>query len=173
MKKAVSTALATGTAALALLALTAAPASAASATSSFELTFPGNKPHSLYNVENTATHSGQMTGKSVVWWQIMVDQVEDNSKRFTSFKITTRIEERLTKTTEDHVVTSKTCDLTKLVNDNYSWFAIEPANTCVAPSTTYDGELWWSTDSTIVYDIEGDGKGAFTKELQGSPLVHG
>lgn len=173
MRKLLPTGFAAGAAALALVAVAAAPASAASATSQFELAFPGNKPQTLYSVENTGTHSGQMTGKSVVWWQIMVDQVEDNSKRFTSFKITTRIEERLTKTTEDHVVTQKTCDLTKLVNDNYSWFLIEPVNTCVAPSTTYDGELWWSTDSTIVYDIEGDGKGAITKELQGSPLVHG
>jgi hypothetical protein len=114
-----------------------------------------------------------MTGKSVMSWQIVDDQVIDNSKRFTSFKITTRIEERLTKTTEDHVVTSKTCDLTKLVNDNYSWFQVEPANTCVAPSTVYDGELWWSTDSTIVYDIEGDDKGAITQQLVGSPLIHG
>lgn len=173
MRKLLTAGVASGAAALALIGLTAAPASAASARSGFEVYFPGDKPESMYNVENTGTVSGSMTGKSVVSWQIMVDQVIDNSKRFTSFKITTRIEERLTKDTEDHVVTKKTCDLTKLVNDNYSWFAIEPANTCVAPSTTYDGELWWSTDSTIVYDIEGDGKGAFTKELQGSPLVHG
>ncbi|MGP4085761.1 hypothetical protein [Streptomyces sp. KR55] len=101
-------------------------------------------------------------------WQIINNQAVDNSKRFTSFKITTRIEERLTKISEDHVVTSKTCDWTKLVNDNYSWFLVEP-NTCVAPSTVYGGELWWSTDTTIVYD----GKGAITQELLGSPLIHG
>ena len=173
MRKLLSTTAAGCSAALALVALAAAPASAGTTDSQFEVVFPGSKPQTLYSVQNTAALSGSMTGKSVVSWQILEDQVVDNSKRFTSFKITTRIEERLTKTSEDHVYTSKTCDWTKIVNDNYSWFQIEPGNTCVAPSAVYDGELWWSTDATIVYDIEGDGKGAFTKELQGSPLVHG
>ncbi|GAA3822904.1 hypothetical protein GCM10022403_065470 [Streptomyces coacervatus] len=173
MSKLLSTTVAGCAAALALVALAAAPAAAATADAQFEVVFPGNKPQTLYSVQNTATLSGNMTGKSVVNWQILDDQVVDNSKRFTSFKITTRIEERLTKTAEDHVVTSKTCDLTKLVNDNYTWFQVEPVNTCVAPPTVYDGELWWSTDSTIVYDIEGDGRGAATKDLQGAPLVHG
>ncbi|WP_393083487.1 hypothetical protein [Streptomyces sp. LN704] len=50
---------------------------------------------------------------------------------------------------------------------------VEPANTCTAPSALYDGELWWSTDSTIVYGIEGDGKDAITQETLGSPLIHG
>ncbi|NGO08356.1 hypothetical protein G5C60_12160 [Streptomyces sp. HC44] len=173
MRKLLPTTVAGGAAALALVALAATPASAGTADSQFDVVFPGDKPHSAYYVQNTATLSGRMTGKSVMSWQIMDDQVVDNSKRFTSFKITTRIEERLTKTTEDHVVTSKTCDWTKLVNDNYSWFLLEPANTCVAPAAVYDGELWWSTDATVVYDIEGDGKGAITQELLGSPLIHG
>ncbi|GAA4294750.1 hypothetical protein GCM10023086_07290 [Streptomyces venetus] len=173
MRKLLSTTVAGGAAALALVALAAAPASAGTADSQFDVVFPGQKPQTTYYVQNTGTVSGSMTGKSVMSWQIIDDQVVDNSKRFTSFKITTRIEERLTKTSEDHVVTSKTCDLTKLVNDNYSWFQVEPANTCVAPSTVYDGEVYWSADATIVYDIEGDGKGAITKETLGSPLIHG
>ncbi|MFE2419429.1 hypothetical protein [Streptomyces hokutonensis] len=72
-------------------------------------------------------------------WEILEDQVIDNSKRFTSF----------------------------------SWLLNKPVNTCTAPSTIYDGEVFWSSDSTIVYDIEGDGKGPVTQELLGSPLVHG
>jgi len=173
MRKFLSTTAMGGAAALALVALAAGPASAGTAHSTFDVIFPGQKPQTSYYVDNTATLSGRLTGNSVMSWNIIDDQVVDNSKRFTSFKITTRIEERLTKTSEDHVITSKTCDLTKLVNDNYTWFQVEPANTCVAPSTTYDGEVYWSTDSTIVFDIEGDGKGAITKDLQGSPLVHG
>ncbi|MGI5377996.1 hypothetical protein ACQEV2_27855 [Streptomyces sp. CA-251387] len=160
--------------ALATGVLLASPAAAASADSSFEVYFPGNKPESLYHVTNTATAAGgKITAKSVVSWQILVDQVIDNSKRFTSFKITTRLESRPGKDSADVVETAKTCDLTKLVNDEYTWFEITPANTCTAPSMTYDGEVWWSSDSTVVYDIEADGKGAVTKELQGSPLVHG
>ncbi|CAM5409745.1 hypothetical protein [Streptomyces purpurascens] len=173
MRKLLSTTVAGGAAALALVALAAAPAAAGTADSQFDVVFPGQKPQTTYYVENTGNVSGGVTGKSVVSWGIIDDQVVDNSKRFTSFKITTRIEERLTKTSGDHVVTSKTCDLTKLVNDNYSWFAVDPANTCVAPSAVYDGGLWWSTDATIVYDIEGDGKGAVTQETLGSPLIHG
>ncbi|MGW0284043.1 hypothetical protein ACWDXT_13120 [Streptomyces sp. NPDC003236] len=162
--------------AVALGALLAGPAAAAttSTTTTFDITFPGSKPQSEYYVDNSlALKNGGLATRSMTYWQILDDQVIDNSKRFTSFKITSRVEERLTKTSEDHVVTSKTCDLTQLVNDNYSWFQDEPANNCVAPSPVYDGEVFWSTDATVVYDIEGDGHGAFTKELTGSPLVHG
>ena len=165
-----------GAAALAVCMLLASPASAAgvSATSHFDVVFPGEKPQTTYSVENTATNSGgKITAKSVVTWQIVDDTVQDTSKRFTSFKITTRLETRLSKDGADVVNTSKTCDLTKLVNDNYSWSIVDPANTCTAPSLTYDGDVWWSSDATIVYDIEGDGKGAITKDLLGSPLVHG
>ncbi|GHI02319.1 hypothetical protein AQI88_26550 [Streptomyces cellostaticus] len=160
--------------AVALGVLLAGPAAAASTTTQFDVTFPGKKPTTEYYGENSGTlKDGNMTAKSVMSWQILDDQVIDNSKRFTSFKITTRLEERLTKTTEDHVVTSKTCDLTKLVNDNYTWFQNEPVNTCAAPSAVYDGEVYWSADATIVYDIEGDGRGPITQQLTGSPLVHG
>ncbi|MFF4351735.1 hypothetical protein [Streptomyces sp. NPDC001530] len=160
--------------ALAAGVLLATPAAAASATTDFDVYFPGQKPESQYHVTNTAAVSGgRITAKSVVNWQILVDQVIDNSKRFTSFKITTRLESRPGKDSADVVETSKTCDLTKLVNDNYTWFLIEPVNTCTAPSMVYDGEVFWSSDSTVVYDIEGDGKGAITKEIGGSPLAHG
>ena len=164
------------TSAVALGVLLAGPAAAWSASSQFDVVFPGQKPQTTYYVENTGantTSNGNMTGKSVVYWQLGVDQVIDGSKRFTSFKITTRIEERLSKTSEDHVVTKKTCDMTEIVNDHYAWSYDAPENTCVAPSTTYDGELWWSSDATVVYDIEGDGKGAITQELEGTRLVHG
>ena len=109
-----------------------------------------------------------MTGKSVVYWQVIHDHV-----KFTSFKVTTRIEERLSRTSEDHVVTTKTCDLTEMVNDQVRWWMDHPSNTCVAPSTTYDGELYWSSDATVVYDLVDDDKGRITQELEGSPLIHG
>ncbi|WP_086561798.1 hypothetical protein [Streptomyces africanus] len=164
------------TSAVALGVMLAGPAAAWTASTQFDVVFPGQKPQTTYYVENTGantTSNGNMTGKSVVYWQLGVDQVIDGSKRFTSFKITTRIEERLSKTSEDEVVTKKTCDLTAVVNDHYAWSFDSPENTCVAPSITYDGELYWSSDATIVYDIEGDAKGAITQELPGTALVHG
>ncbi|MEY2246559.1 hypothetical protein AB8A21_27115 [Streptomyces sp. BF23-18] len=163
-------------AAVAACMLLAAPASATGqfSRSQFDVVFPGQKPATTYYAQNTATQkNGLISGKSMVSWQIIDDQAVDLSKRFTSFKVTTTLEERLSKTSEDHVVTTKTCDLTRLVNDNYTWFLDEPVNNCAAPSALYDGEVWWSADSTVVYDIEGDGKAAITQNLQGSPLVHG
>ncbi|MFD4540895.1 hypothetical protein [Streptomyces bauhiniae] len=163
-------------AAVASCVLLAAPASATDqfSRSQFDVAFPGQKPATTYYVQNTARlKDGLISGKSTASWQILDDQAIDLSKRFTRFKITRRREERLTKTSEDHVVTAKTCDLTRLVNDNYTWFLDEPLNNCATTSTVYDAEAWWSADSTVVYDIEGDGKAAVTKDLQGSPLVHG
>ncbi|KOX00754.1 hypothetical protein ADK65_14180 [Streptomyces sp. NRRL B-1140] len=162
--------------AVALGVLFAGPAAAWTASAQFDVVFPGQKPQTTYYVENTGaqtTSNGNMTGKSVVYWQLGVDQVIDASKRFTSFKITTRVEARLGKSAEDEVITKKTCDMTAIINDHYAWSYDSPDNTCVAPSATYDGELWWSSDATVVYDIEGDGKGAITQELPGTQLVHG
>ncbi|MFI6403265.1 hypothetical protein [Streptomyces sp. NPDC050548] len=163
-----------GAALLAAVALLATPASAASSGSDFSVIFPGDKPATAYHVENTASvANGRITAKSVVSWEILEDQVIDNGKRFSSFKITARLESRPGKDNPDAVETSRTCDLTQLVDDHYTWLLNEPVNTCTAPSTIYDGEVFWSSDSTIVYDIEGDGKGPVTQELLGSPLVHG
>ena len=162
--------------AVALGVLMAGPAAAWTASSQFDVVFPGQKPKTTYIVENNGVHAPNgsgMTGKSTVYWQLAVDHVVDGSTRFTSFKITTRIEERLTKDGEDHVVTKKTCDMTAVINDHYAMNYDTAENTCVAPSTTYDGELYWSSDATIVYDIAGDDKGAITQELQGTTLIHG
>ncbi|MFG2134947.1 hypothetical protein ACGFNV_45405 [Streptomyces sp. NPDC048751] len=154
--------------ALALGMWLASPAAATTGKSEFTVVYPDQKPRTTFWVENVGAWSGNMTGKSVVYWQVIDDQVP-----FTSFKITTRIEERLTRTSEDHVVTSKTCDLTEIVNDHAAWWRDDTANICVAPPVTYDGELYWSSDATVVYDLVGDGKGPITQELDGSPLIHG
>lgn len=158
----------------------ASPAAAVSSCSDdfahqFNIIFPGQKPETTYYIPNCAdVTSGKVTASSTVRWQIVDDQVIDNSKRFTSFKITTRVESHADSGGSDTIVTTKTCDLTALLNADYSGPAEDgPANRCVAPTATYDKNLWWSSDATLVYDIEGDGKGAITKELYGSPLLHG
>ncbi|MGW7523801.1 hypothetical protein [Streptomyces sp. NPDC054783] len=150
------------------------PASAATNTSDFTVTFPDKRPATTYYVANEAKLvNGRISATSHVSWQILDDQVVDLSKRFTSFVITTRLEGRPGKDSPDAIDATKTCDLTKLVNEHYTWFLDEPVNTCTVPSELYDGDVWWSSDSTVVYDIAGDGKGPVTKELKGSPLVHG
>ncbi|WP_329338453.1 hypothetical protein OG866_26650 [Streptomyces sp. NBC_00663] len=160
--------------ALAVGILTASPAAAAAATSDFDVIFPDQRPQTWFHVENAASVvGGNITVNSKIWWQIVDDQVVDNSTRFNSLKITNRLESRPGKDSADVIEATRTCDVTKLANDNYTWFLDEPVNNCAAPSTVYDGEVWWSSDSTVVYDIAGDGKGSFTVELLGSPLVHG
>jgi len=158
----------------------ASPAAAVSSCSDqfehqFYIVFPGQKPATYYYIANCVdVTSGKVTASSNVSWQIVDDQVIDNSKRFTSFKITTRVESRSDSGASDAIVASKTCDWTALFNDDYSGPAEPgPATTCKVPSVTYNKELYWSSDSTIVYDIEGDAKGAITKQLVGSPLMHG
>ncbi|MFI7408573.1 hypothetical protein ACIBU0_07905 [Streptomyces sp. NPDC049627] len=153
--------------------LMASPAAAWTANSQFDVTFPNQRPKTTYMVEQNGAVKGDMTGKSVVYWQLVPGATLGDGTRFTSFKITTRIEERLTPDGEDHVATKKTCDMTEIINNYYNWSFDTAQNTCVAPSTTYDGELYWSSDATIVYDIAGDDKGAITQELQGTTLIHG
>jgi hypothetical protein len=163
-------------AAVASCMLLEAPASATDqfSRSQFDVVSSGQKLVTTSYVQNTVRlKDGLISGKVTASRQIRDGQAIDLSKRFTSFEITTRLEERLTKTSEDHVVTTRTCDLPRLVNDNHTWFLDEPVNNCPAPSTVYDGEVEWSADSTVVHDIEGDGKAAIAKDPQSSPLVHG
>ena len=159
--------------ALAVGILAASPAAAVTNTSEFDVVLPGSKPDTRFWVDNEAkVVAGRITDYSVTYWENLEDVV-DTSKRFTSFKITSRLETRLSQDGADVVEATKTCDLTSLVNANAEYFLREAANTCSAPYTTYDGEVWWSSDSTVVYDIEGDSKGAITVETLGSPLIHG
>lgn len=159
----------------------AAPASAVGSCSDsfkdqFDVINPGDKPDQTYYIENCAdVTNGKVTGHSATSWQMLDLQAIDLGKRFTSFKVTTRLEARSGPTAPDvdKVITSKTCDLTELVNKHYEYGATDRgASTCAAPAATYDKNLWWSTDSTVVYDIEGDGKGPITRQLTGSPLLH-
>ncbi|MEI5103399.1 hypothetical protein RB200_38910 [Streptomyces sp. PmtG] len=94
--------------------------------------------------------------------------------------VTTRIEARkdaYPPFDEDKVITSKSCDLTALVNKYVDYTGQEddfenPPNRCVAPAAAFDKNLWWSTDTTITYDIAGDEKGPITQQVDGSPLLH-
>ncbi|MFB7055942.1 hypothetical protein ACFCXT_22780 [Streptomyces vinaceus] len=155
----------------------ASPAAAVSScgenSGSVDIAFPGKKPQSLYSFMNCADVSnGKVSAWTWTTWQMMVDVAEDPGKRFTSFKVTTRLEKREWGGV-DTVVSSTTCDLTRMVNENLGWAALEKENKCLAPSATYDKNMWWSSDSTVSYDIEGDGKGVITKQLTGSPLLFG
>ncbi|KUF20173.1 hypothetical protein AT728_30925 [Streptomyces silvensis] len=164
----------------------AAPAHAAGSCSDplkndFGVTIPGPRPDLTFYVKNCADVTGtKVTGHSFTSWRPVDPQGHLDEKRFASFVVTTRIESRVSPTPpldQDKVVTSTSCDLTSLVNKHVNYTGNEdewenPPNRCVAPSATFDDELWWSTDSTIVYDIVGDGKGAMTQQLDGSPLLH-
>ncbi|MEU2449840.1 hypothetical protein ABZ605_07255 [Streptomyces sp. NPDC012765] len=109
---------------------------------------------------------GKVRGKATVNWAFINDGQSDLAgKRFTSFKVTTRLESRAPGGA-DAVVHSTTCDLTATINAN-----AEGSYTCLTPAAILDPSKQWSGDATVVYDIEGDAKGAITWQLTGSPLM--
>ncbi|MER7049123.1 hypothetical protein [Streptomyces jumonjinensis] len=135
---------------------------------------PGDKPDTWVHVDtcvklhDLAQAPAWVSGRSAVNWQILVDQVIDRSKRFTSFKVTTRLESRPSATGADTVQSTRTCDFT--ANLNADWAHSTSLNCHAIPvDNPVDTILWWSTDSTVVYDLEGDTQGPITWELTGSP----
>ncbi|WP_030566295.1 hypothetical protein [Streptomyces aureocirculatus] len=164
----------------------AAPAHAAESCTDpvkndFSVTTPGPRPDLTFYVKNCADITGsKVTGHSFTSWRPVDPQGHLDEKRFTSFVIKTRIEARKAPQPpldEDKVITYRTCDLTDLVNKHVDYTGNEddyenPPNRCDAPAADYDKNLWWSTDSTVVYDIADDGKGAITQQVNGSALLH-
>ncbi|MEU8772454.1 hypothetical protein [Streptomyces sp. NPDC048606] len=128
---------------------------------------PGGIPEAQLYVPTCveALPGNKVRGKATVNWGFINDGEIDNSKRFASFKVTTRLESRVPGGT-DVVVNSKTCDLTADINATNNG-----AFTCLSPEATLDPSKRWSGDATVVYDIEGDKKGAITWQLVGSPLM--
>ncbi|MFD4866135.1 hypothetical protein [Streptomyces sp. NPDC058412] len=113
-----------------------------------------------------ALPDNKVRGKVTVNWAFINDGQSDmTSKRYTSFKVTTRLESRVPGGT-DATVTTKTCDLTANINS-----VTEGKFTCLTPSATLDPNKQWSGDATVVFDIEGDNKGPVTWQLTGSPLM--
>lgn len=185
MRKTISGAL-TAAAVMAGGVVLATPAQAAGSCTDpfkneFSVTTPGPRPDLTFYVKNCADVTGnKVTGHSFTSWRPVDPQGHLDEKRFASFVVTTRIEARDSPNPpldQDKVVTSRTCDLTALVNKYADYTGNEddfenPPNRCLAPSATFNANLWWSTDSTIVYDIVGDGKGEMTQQVNGSALLH-
>ncbi|QCX77888.1 hypothetical protein C9F11_21280 [Streptomyces sp. YIM 121038] len=147
----------------------------------FNVTIPGPRPDLTFYIKNCANViDNEVTGYSLTSWGPIDPQGRLEDKRFTSFVITTRIEAREgvpAPFNKDKVITSKSCDLTALVNKHVEFVGREddfedPVSRCVAPAATFDNNLWWSADSTITYDIEGDSQGTITQQVNGSPLLN-
>ncbi|MFD3780314.1 hypothetical protein [Streptomyces sp. NPDC058612] len=119
-----------------------------------------------------ALADNKIRGKATVGWEFINDGQSDmTSKRFNSFKITTRLERREPGAAEatDVVVTSKTCDFTADINKQA--VSAPSVFACLTPAVTLDGTKEWSGDATVVYDVAGDTKGSITWQLNGSPLM--
>ncbi|WP_327255359.1 hypothetical protein [Streptomyces sp. NBC_01244] len=111
----------------------------------------------------------KVRGKATVGWEFLNDGQSDmTSKRFNSFKITTRLESR-DESGADHVILSKTCDFT--IDINSRPVSLPTVFQCATGALALDGQTRWSGDATIVYDIAGDTKGAVTWQLNGSPIM--
>ncbi|MEU1376865.1 hypothetical protein ABZ442_24850 [Streptomyces triculaminicus] len=140
---------------------------AAHSSRTFDL--PGRKPTTTLYADVCADRSGEAVRGAVdIYWQIDDDRVQDNGKRFTSVRITSRLERRTGASGADQVVATRTCDVTDRLNKDYSSAV---ALSCTTPWTGYDPAYRWSGDATVTVDIEGDGKGPVTWELPGSPLT--
>ncbi|MET4921022.1 hypothetical protein P3L51_01345 [Streptomyces sp. PSRA5] len=139
--------------------------------SSRAIDLPGLKPDTLVSVEQCLELQGAtVQASSSLVWQILDDVVQDRGKRFTSFKVTNRLETRLAPGEVPRSVTTKTCDFTAQLNAAWSnSVAIE----CAAPAAAYNSEQSWASGATVVYDLEGDGKGAVTWEIASAPLIRG
>ncbi|ANW22460.1 hypothetical protein [Streptomyces clavuligerus] len=195
MRRSRTTSLKLSTAAATLALLTsgiafAAPASATTATAtpaparawpeqcksdgvnSRQVDLPGTRPTTWITGKNCVQlHQPQapawVSGRTAIDWDTMEEPITDRSKRFTSFKVTTRLESRPSQTGTDTVQSSRTCDFTANLNADFSGMNLY----CYAlpVDNPVDTILWWSTDATIVYDLEGDTQGPITWELEGSP----
>ncbi|MEU5053176.1 hypothetical protein [Streptomyces sp. NPDC021096] len=130
---------------------------------------PGLKPTMIHSAHVCSRRSGASIKSMVrLYWQIEEDVIQDRSKRYTSFKVTNRLERRSGASGADSVVTTKACDVTNEVNGDYgNSVGLE----CASPSATFDPAYKWSGDAAIVYDIEGDNKGPITWKLTGSALT--
>ncbi|MGE7386493.1 hypothetical protein ACQKM2_13555 [Streptomyces sp. NPDC004126] len=128
---------------------------------------PGGIPEAVMYVPTCieAVPGGKVRGKTDVNWSFTHDGQIDRSKRFSSFKVTVRLEGRVPGGT-DTVVTSRTCDVTSRIN------SIDIGNLdCLTPSAALDPKKQWSAGATVVYDIAGDTKGPITWQLTNSPLM--
>ncbi|GAB2575069.1 hypothetical protein GCM10027168_04990 [Streptomyces capparidis] len=158
-----------GTPAQGAVTAPAAESCATAAGNTTVLDLPGAKPDTLIGTDVCSVVSGgRIRAEVTVRWQIVDDQVIDRSTRFTSFRVTSRLEHRGEPAGADTVAATAVCDLTEQLNAAY---ANSVGVTCSSPAAAFDADLWWSGDATVVYDLADDGKGPITWQLTGSPLT--
>ncbi|HEX6343082.1 hypothetical protein [Umezawaea sp.] len=87
--------------------------------------------------------------------------------KFDRWDATIRTERRQPPSTTDSIVNSATCSFMDDFNDGYIDYNLECYTGWVVRSNAY----YYSGDATVVFDIDGDGKGSSTWNLTGSPLV--
>ncbi|MFC4504113.1 MULTISPECIES: hypothetical protein [Streptomyces] len=88
-------------------------------------------------------------------------------RKFDGFKVNARLEYRFTTGGNDYINKSHTCDFTASANDKWKATA-----NCKSGDTPWDGDLYWSADGQVQWDIDADGKGWQDPwQLTGSPLL--
>ncbi|MCG5439825.1 hypothetical protein [Micromonospora foliorum] len=112
--------------------------------------------------------SGLYAYFSVRWQQCCIPAYGSGHK-FDGVKITVRLERRPNGSSDDTVITSRTCDITSAVNSTWS----DIRATCFTDMKfVYDSSYDWSADGTIQWDIDNDGDSwKPAKALNGSPLI--
>ncbi|WP_406454593.1 hypothetical protein OH768_17285 [Streptomyces sp. NBC_01622] len=88
-------------------------------------------------------------------------------RKFDGFTVNARLEYRFSSGGNDYINKSHTCDYTASANDMWAATA-----TCKTATTPWDGDLYWSADGQVQWDIDGDGKSWQDPwQLTGSPLL--
>lgn len=85
------------------------------------------------------------------------------SNPFISFKVTIRLERA------DRVILSHTCDLASKMNAHHQ--SLDPVK-CATATFNKAPKYKWTSDAVVKFDLRGDGKGAYTWNLRGSPELY-
>jgi hypothetical protein len=85
------------------------------------------------------------------------------SNPFNSFKLTIRLERA------DRVELTHTCDLAPKMNAHHQ--SLDPVK-CATATFNNAPKYKWTSDAVVTYDLRGDGKGAHTWNLRGSPELY-
>ncbi|WP_460066790.1 hypothetical protein [Streptomyces sp. YKOK-I1] len=88
----------------------------------------------------------------------------DDNRKFDQFDIQVRVEQH-DPDDGDIVKAARVCDARYNINTTDSWSGSCPK------WYSHSRALTWSADGTVTYDIDRDGKGAYTWELGGSPQI--
>ncbi|WP_432137021.1 MULTISPECIES: hypothetical protein [unclassified Streptomyces] len=148
-----------------LTTLAATPASAVDFNCKYQSkTFPTPGDDTFVEIELCVQRvaDGYEASADVNWFNGGDSSVDDHRK-FDRFDVQVRVEQRVNGS--DVVKGSRTCDMRFSINTS------KRGGKFCTKFVTHDRTAKWSADGKVVYDLDRDGKGSYTWNLTGSPLI--